>query len=620
VIERIVALDFVLFVELIGLGSTHHDQSTPLIDADMIRPGTISYGVTRFSGAPIPVGVMDTGFMIGTYGHDDLGIKVACGLNFTMEPGVYFDQNGHGTHVLGTVSGTGSADSRYKGVAPGVGLPGPGGLRLAKIWDKTGHGQMSWMRDAMNWMAQAYECEMPAPMVINISGGQGGTALTGTDEWARKLDERVWLNAQLYVVSAGNDGPSSQTIGTPAVAKNALTVGNVSDHGYNFVGDIVNGSSRGPTGDGRMKPNVVAPGFKVTSAKADVDSTSKYAEYYGTSMSAPHVTGLAATLMEHYPAFQFKPALVRAHLMSTALAHDDVAAKSDAYGTGRVSGYVAHWDHPNTDGWSTYRYWGTVNSLGYAYGDIVVPVGTKRLVVAMTWDEPPASAGASRAVMYDVDLWLDRVNCTDPIGACGQYSSVSSVDNVEYVVVENPPAGTYRMKVVPSNVTGITLPWGMTATIIRGDPTPQMAAYMTISPNPTVGTPFGVTVHVSTPAYVVSGIEVEPSIALAPGVTPLYSETTRLDGVTMLYSDGLRAMVLGNAVPMLGRSATWYFKGRTRPGPRTFIVRATSENGGEVIMQQLIYVAPTMSSADLIVTAMTTNPPRQSGRPAPRSR
>jgi subtilisin family serine protease len=120
VIERIVALDFVLFVELIGLGSTHHDQSTPLIDADMIRPGTISYGVTRFSGAPIPVGVMDTGFMIGTYGHDDLGIKVACGLNFTMEPGVYFDQNGHGTHVLGTVSGTGSADSRYKGVAPGV--------------------------------------------------------------------------------------------------------------------------------------------------------------------------------------------------------------------------------------------------------------------------------------------------------------------------------------------------------------------------------------------------------------------------------------------------------------------------------------------------------------------
>ena len=45
---------------------------------------------------------------------------------------------------------------------------------------------------------------------------------------------------------------------------------------------------------------------------------------------------------------------------------------------------------------------------GFAYGDIEVPPGTKRLVVVLTWDEPPASAGASRAVMYDVDLWVDR--------------------------------------------------------------------------------------------------------------------------------------------------------------------------------------------------------------------
>ena len=55
-----------------------------------------------------------------------------------------------------------------------------------------------------------------------------------------------------------------------------------------------------------MKPNVVAPGSIVTSAKAG-DSTSKYAEKLGTSMAAPHVTGLAATLMEHYPDVQVQP-------------------------------------------------------------------------------------------------------------------------------------------------------------------------------------------------------------------------------------------------------------------------------------------------------------------------
>ena len=175
IIDQIAALDFVLFVELIGLTSAAHDQSTPLIDADMIRPGSISYGVTRFSGAPIPVGIMDSGFMMGAYGHDDLWFKTGCGLNFTMEPGVFFDQLGHGTHVLGTIAGTGSADSRYRGVAPGVGLPGPGGIRAAKIWDKTNTGQDSWMEAAMDWMAIPGECDnQPAPLVINISGGLSG--------------------------------------------------------------------------------------------------------------------------------------------------------------------------------------------------------------------------------------------------------------------------------------------------------------------------------------------------------------------------------------------------------------------------------------------------------------
>ena len=130
-----------------------------------------------------------------------------------------------------------------------------------------------------------------------------------------------------------------------------------------------------------MKPNLVAPGQMVTSAKADMDATNKYKDDFGTSMAAPHVTGLAATLMEHYPAFKYNPAMVRAHMMSTAIAPDDVPGKSNDYGLGRVSGYLAHWDHPNSDGWSTYRYWGTVSYHGYAYGDIVVPPGTKRLVV-----------------------------------------------------------------------------------------------------------------------------------------------------------------------------------------------------------------------------------------------
>ena len=109
------------------------------------------------------------------------------------------------------------------------------------------------------------------------------------------------------------------------------------------------------------------------------------------------------------PTSELDPALLRAHLMATAIAHDDVTGKSNDYGLGRVSGYLAHWDHTNNDGWSNYWFYGGVSTAGgYAYGDITVPPGTKRLVVVLTWDEPAASAGASRAVTYDLDLWADQ--------------------------------------------------------------------------------------------------------------------------------------------------------------------------------------------------------------------
>ena len=74
-----------------------------------------------------------------------------------------------------------------------------------------------------------------------------------------------------------------------------------------------------------MKPNLVAPGTTVTSALAG--TTNAYTDKSGTSMATPHVTGLAATLMEHYPELQSNPALLRAHMMATAIAHDDVTGQ-----------------------------------------------------------------------------------------------------------------------------------------------------------------------------------------------------------------------------------------------------------------------------------------------------
>ena len=94
--------------------------------------------------------------------------------------------------------------------------------------------------------------------------------------------------------------------------------------------------------------------------------------------------------------------------MASAIAHDDVTGKSNDYGIGRVSGYLEHWAQFDADGWSTHWTWGSVSSTNWQFRDITVPAGAQRLVVVLTWDEPAASAGASRAVTYDVDLYVDR--------------------------------------------------------------------------------------------------------------------------------------------------------------------------------------------------------------------
>jgi len=609
-IDSIVALDFVLFVELIPETHPLLDQSMPLIDADLVRPGPTTYGLPRFGGTGVPIGIMDSGTMMGWGGHPDLSSKIGCGRNFTDDGlSAFDDELGHGTFVLGVMAGTGTADSRYRGMAPLVGSSGASAIRSAKVFRKDvttprgERGDPDWTMDAMDWMARTTdECGLPMPLVVNYSGGRSGTYQTGTDDTSRRLDQHVWTNRQLYVVAAGNDGPIGATINAPGVAKNALTVGSVYDFGDQQLGvkpgDLSYRSSRGPTGDGRMKPNVVAPGQDITSAWAG--GPLPYKTDFGTSFAAPHVAGLAATLIEHYP-FELDPAMLRAHLMATAMAHNNVTGRSNEYGLGRVDAYRAHWDHSNNDGWTNYFFSGIVDSSGYVYRDITVPPGTRRLAIAMTWDELPASSGASRAVIWDLDLWADQL--TDCSGNCVGYRSASRVDNVEYIVKDNPPAGTYRLRVFPTRVSLAGVPFGLAATVIRGDTKGEMQAYITAPTNAPVGSTFPVTMSVANHSFVASGVHVDLGTPPA-GVTPLYVETTRLDGVNMRFTAAVPDLTLGSLPPEWSRSATWYFRATTG-GAKTFTIRARSENGDEIKLSKTVQID---GVTNLVQTAMGTTP------------
>ena len=176
----------------------------------------------------------------------------------------------------------------------------------------------------------------------------------------------------------------------------------------------------------------------------------------------------------------------------------------------------------------------------------------------MTWDELPASAGASRAVMCEPGpVGGPADGCA---GACAQYRSVSTIDNVEYIVVTNPPPGTYRLRVFPIAAPLAGLPYGLAATVIRGDTKAEMDAYVEGQSTAAVSEPFPITIHVSNHSYVASAVFAD-LISPPPGVTPLYITTTRLDGIHMRFTAALGGITLGNLPPEVSRYATFCVPG-----------------------------------------------------------
>jgi len=590
--EGIVNLDFVLFVEPLLRQEPNHDESASVIGADYIRPGNTNTG---YDGSSITLGIMDSGFMVGTAAstmHQDLN-KNGCGANFTGVSSVFDDQDGHGTHVLGTISGTGSAESRYRGMAPNIGNSAAHRIRAAKVFcgGRCGGNAV----DAIDWLGEGSKCGSPRPSVVNYSGGYyGGSPLDGTGSTSRKLDSQTWGNRQLYVVASGNDGPDAQTVDRPSAAKTALAVGNVFDYGYQRVGTIndwnTSGSSQGPTGDGRLKPNVVAPGTRVESA--DAGTNSGYESSFGTSMAAPHVSGLATTLMEHYLVFQWRPQLLRAYLMATSILHEDdinlEEGNGNIYGFGRVSSYLSHWSRDNPNGWRGYWWYGGIDMRHYGGRRIQIPSDTERLKVVMTWDEPPASAGAAEARIWNLGLVLDQGDdCPADRPTCGEYVQASQVDNVLYAIIEDPEPGTWGLKAVPGlaplNIEGFpfdyALPTAISAMLVRGDTEPELDLTVTASTTtPAVDETFQIETTVESSSYVASGVHLENNVFPGFSFSRERVEVDRKDGVSYEFSSE-PDLTLGNIVEGDQRSATWTFEADFE-GCEDFGFRAWSENAG----------------------------------------
>jgi len=240
----------------------------PVMDGDGDDSDRENYGG---SGT---VAILDTGV---DDNHVDLEGQVISNRDMRDGSNDPEDRHGHGTHVGSIVAGTGEGNSEYVGVAPEA------RLRNYKVLDDTGGGDMSVVIKGVEEASENSD-------IMVLSLGAKVDECDGTDPLSRAVDNAAEKGVAV-VVAAGNEGPNGQTVTAPGCAEKAFTVG--SSHMKEDVSDF---SSRGPTDDGRLKPDMVAQGENIMAAEAQTrdDYTSKS----GTSMSAPYMAGAVAVLME----------------------------------------------------------------------------------------------------------------------------------------------------------------------------------------------------------------------------------------------------------------------------------------------------------------------------------
>ena len=570
-LHEVAGADFVLAVEPVRRVEAVNDSAVPAMGADALRLYDGASTITGIGGATVPIGVMDTGLNIN---HKAIGVgrRSICGGNFatdlfisprTADQDLWIDEGLHGTHVTGTLAGNGAGAPHFAGMAPLV-----QDIRFAKVLSAMGVGSSITVSRGMDFLSRPTACggnDAPAvkAALVNMSLADDGVEWSGQSADERKLDSIVWMHRQLYVVAQSNAGFRSYS--NFASAKNSLAVGAVEDGG-----DLASFSSLGPTADGRLKPQLVATGVDVYSAVGWGRRTG-YRAASGTSMASPSAAGVAALLMDAVPELRGQPPAVRARLMASAIRpdaflEDDVrfplnnttgpGALQHRYGLGKVSAHTSVLDRDTPDGWISGAAVVEIGDAEYGYRDIVVPPGASRLDIVMTWDERAADT-LSGTLLNDLDLWVDRgADCPESSAACGEAASRSAVDSVEWVILRNPPAGVYRLKIVPKHVR-VDAPRAAVAwTLIRGSSTPRLA--VTVDPRTVRAAPdkpFTVAAEITADSYVAAGTTLRVDCRGAPGsticervefVAANASKASREDGVTrVLEGESGDAIALG---------------------------------------------------------------------------
>ncbi|MDW7731772.1 MAG: PGF-pre-PGF domain-containing protein [Methanolobus sp.] len=400
------------------------------------------------------------------------------------------DYNGHGTHVAGSIAGNAFlSNGQYAGMAPEAELV----FQAIGTYDK----RLDVPADLNDLFLQAYNTNASTRIHSNSWGYTNDSG--NYSSRAYQVDKFVWEHPDMLILfAAGNQGKDvelpygivdTDSITPPATAKNCLTVGASennrtsintyssligaglggpydspvlnNDLAANNIEGVAAFSSRGPTDDSRIKPDVVAPGTFIRSTKSSlISGTSSYTYMSGTSMATPIVAGSAALVRQYYTDIENlanpSAALLKATLINGA--HDMTPGQ---YGTEEYQEIESRPD--NSSGWGRVD---VENSLFAQYPDVIAYFDKETIVdtgdfrefnygyikegeplrATLVWTDYPAAVFVGKVLVNNLDLTVTGIEDTY-YGNYDRNNAPDTINNVEGIEIDETVARDYNIKV-----------------------------------------------------------------------------------------------------------------------------------------------------------------------------
>jgi subtilisin family serine protease len=525
VLRSISSLPEVLWLERDLPASTHNRYAKGICDSGLNDVTPLSdHNIT---GTGEVVGVSDTGIdMKHCFFYDPLvptpynvvNLKHRKVVLYLTNIGDGFDtEESHGSHVAGTIAGV--SYQNYGGYEKLSGMAS--GAKIAFYDMQIGDGKKTKLVTPSNLYNMFTQLAASGAKIFSNSWGTSGEHKYTTD--AENVDKYMWDHPDsLILFSAGNDGfnealgaPATNTINSPGTNKNGITVGAAlnAKESWMYVSQsssvsagqneqsVAFFSSEGPTSDGRLKPDLLGPGYYVWSAKGTFNTSSYHCDEQGlsgTSMATPATAGHAVKVRQYftsgyYPSGSanasngFTPAgaLIKAMLVHSSRAMDYFMFKDNHFTVEDLGGYpssvqgygrfqlnrVLHFGESSRNPLTLFVKGGarpsddhyvafTIPGQFHTY-NVTTDASRAPIRVTLCYTDAPGSTAATSAMINTISLTV-----TTPSGSTlFPYQPTKTTSNTQVIDIERPEANSvYRIKLNAEKLNSGPQPYALVVT------------------------------------------------------------------------------------------------------------------------------------------------------------